>query len=332
MSFTAKLVHRQVIVITGATSGIGLATAYAAARQGARVVLVARNKAALAKVARVIEAEGGQALTVVADVSERRQLEAVSKAAIRAFGGYDTWVNNAGVGIFAKVEEIDEADHRRVFDVNYFGLVNGSLIAAAYFRRHGGTIVNLGSILSEVSFPLQGSYSATKAAIRSFTDALRLELAHDRAPVAVSLIKPAAIATPFAEHARNYMDHEPKLPPPLYAPEDVAAAILHAAEHGGRDYTVGGGGHLITALGAALPKLLDWGSARLGPAASKKPLPPQRSPAGNLFAAGRDGDVRADSPGFVLRAATPSAHPIPVALAATVALGGLLAAFLGRKR
>ena len=324
-------IGNQVMVITGATSGIGLATAYAAAEKGVRLVLVARNKAALNKVVQVIEGRGGQAVAVVADVAERKQLEAAAEAAIRTYGGYDTWVNNAGVGIFAGVEDIDDADHRRIFDVNYFGVVNGSLIAAAYFRRHGGTIVNLGSILSEVSFPLQGAYGATKAAIRSFTDALRMELDHDRAPVKVSLIKPAAIATPFARNARNYLDREPKLPPPLYAPEDVAHAILHAAEHGGRDYHVGGGGKMITVMGAALPRLLDWASARVGPAASMKRNGPERPVAGNLFHAGRDGDVRAPVAGPVLRAGNPGAARMPLLLAMAVLAAGAAATALGRR-
>ena len=332
MSVKLKRVADQVIVITGGTSGIGLATAYEAAARGARTVLVARNRAALDQVVGVIRARGGRAIGVVADVAERGELEAVARAAVQEFGGFDTWVNNAGVGIFGKLEEVSEADHRRLFDVNYWGLVNGSLIAVQQLRRTGGALINLGSVVSDVSFPMQGIYCASKAAIRGFTDSLRMELQHDDAPVSVTLIKPSAIATPFAEHARNYMDREPKLPPPLYAPEDVAVAILHAAEWGGRDVYVGGGGKLINLVGKNLPGAIDFGGSRLGPALSKKWGRPERAREGNLYKAGRDGDVRGEATSPVLRAGNLPAGRTPLFAGALLALAGTAAALLGGRR
>lgn len=326
-----KPIRDQVMVITGATSGIGLATAYAAAERGARVVLVARNRAALDQVATVIASKGGAALAVVADVADRAAVQAAADAAIDRFGGFDTWVNNAGVGVFGQLDEVPEADQRRLFDVNYWGVVHGSLVAAAQMRRTGGTIVNLGSILSDVSVPLQGPYCASKAAVRAFTDALRMELEHDRAPVTVTLIKPGAVATPFPEHARNYMDHEPKLPPPLYAPEDVATAILYAAEHGGRDHYVGGGGKLISMVGTTLPRVLDFGASRFGPAASKQARPPARPVAGNLFAPGRDGDVRGSTKSPVFRAGAPAPSRTPLLAGMLLVVAGTAAAMLGRR-
>ncbi len=330
-----KRLSEQTLVITGASSGIGLATAYEAAARGARTVLVARNRAALDRVAAVIRGKGGHALPVVADVAERDQLRAAADAAIREYGGFDTWVNNAAVGTFGTLAEVTEADHRRVFDVNYWGLVHGSLIAAGHLRAKkggdGGAIVNLGSVLSDVSFPLQGPYSATKAAVRAFTDALRIELEHERAPVCVTLIKPAAIATPFAQHARNYMDREPSLPPPVYAPEDVAAAILHAAEHGGRDLYVGGSGKAITLAGNTVPAALDWASARFGPAASKRLRAPTSPTEGNLYTPGRDGDVRGSTPYPVLRSGVPPSGVAPLLAGAALLVAGTAAALLGRK-
>ena len=318
-----KALNNQVIVITGATSGIGLATAYAAADRGARVVLAARNGAALDQVAAVIRGRGGVALPVVADVSDRAAVERVAAEALQAYGGFDTWVNNAGVGIFGTAEEVSEADHRRLFDVNYWGVVHGSLVAAAHLRERGGVLVNLGSILSDVSVPLQGPYCASKAAVRGFTDALRVELEHDRAPVSVVLVKPAAIATPFPQHARNYMDHEPRLPPPLYAPEDVAAAILHAAEHGGRDVYVGGAGRAITWLGNAAPRVLDAAGAMFGPAVSRRAGGPSRPVEGNLYGPGRDGDVRGETAAPPLRTLPPGSGGL-VAAGLVLAVAGAL--------
>ena len=223
-----KPLAEQVIVITGASSGIGLATAQAAAAKGAAVVLAARNKKALDVAANAFKEAGGRALAVQTDVSDRTQVQALADAAVAEFGGFDTWVNNAGVGIYGRLDVITEDEQKRLFDVNYWGTVHGSLVAAAHLRERGGALINLGSILSDVSVPMQGPYCASKAAVRGFTDALRIELAQAGAPVSVSLIKPGAIATPFPHHARNYMEREPTLPPPIYATEDAAAVILQA--------------------------------------------------------------------------------------------------------
>ena len=332
-SFTPKPLSEQVVVVTGASSGIGLATAYRAAGRGARVVLVARNKAALDAAAAAIRSDGGQALAVVADVADRKQVQAVADAAVRAFGGFDTWVNNAGIGMFGTVDEVTEGDHRRIFDVNYFGVVNGSLVATEHFRHKGGVIVNLGSVASDISLPLQTPYSATKAAIRAFTDGLRMELDHEGVPVRLSLVRPLAIDTPFAEHARNYLEREPRLPPPLFPPEKVADAILNAAEHGERDYYVGMGARVSTLFNKVAPQLIDKVAARFAPAASKRFSTPQRAAAGNLFAAGRGGDVHGDNSTTRLHnAPPPSGSRAPIMAAAAVALVGTALALLGGRK
>ena len=293
--------------------------------------LAARNKGALKSVVGRIQESGGQAATVVADVSVRADVEGIAAAALAAFGRIDTWVNNAGVGIFGRVEEVTEAEHRRLFDVNYFGTVHGSLVAVERLRERGGAIVNLGSILSEVSVPLQGPYCASKAAVRGFTDALRQELEHEGAPISVSLVKPAAIATPFAQHARNYMDREPTLPPPLYAPEDAATVILQAAEHGGRDLTVGGGARVILAAGQVMPGAVDWAASRFGPAVSKRKKAPTSPVAGNLFAPGRDGEIWGETPYPVMRAGNAAARRSPALAAVALMAAGAATAFLRRR-
>jgi short-subunit dehydrogenase len=331
LKYDLKPLPDQVIVITGASSGIGLATAYAAAERGARVVLASRNKAALDAAVATIEGKGGTALAVVADVSERSQLEALAAAAIAAYGGFDTWVNNAGVGIYGRLDVVPEAEQRRLFDVNYWGTVNGSLVAAAHLRERGGAIVNLGSILSDVSVPQQGPYCASKAAVRGFTDALRIELEHERAPVSVTLVKPGAIATPFPQHARNHMDREPTLPPPLYAPENAAAVVLHAAEHGGRDLYVGAGARAIVAMGRTVPGALDVASARVGTAAQKRYAPPD-NPGGNLFEPAADGEVwgQTSYPVFGAGARNAPSRGGPIAAATVLVLAGA-AMMLGRR-
>lgn len=253
-----KPIEEQVIVITGASSGIGLVTARMAAEQGAKVVIAARDRDALAHVADEIRAAGGTAVHCVADVADEQAMRQVAQTAIRSFGTIDTWVNNAGVSIYGRIEEITMEDHRRLFETNYWGVVIGSRIAAEHMRRNGGALINLGSIVSERAIPLQGPYSATKHAVKAFTDALRMELEADGVPISVTLIKPASIDTGYEEHAKNYMDAEPTLPQPIYAPELVAEAILHAAQTPVRDLFVGGGGKLFQWGERYAPRMTDY--------------------------------------------------------------------------
>ena len=298
MAVSLKPVREQVIVITGASSGIGLATAQAAAQAGAKVVLTARNDESLAKVAQKIESEGGTAIYCPADVASRAELQHVAGRAIERFGGFDTWVNNAGVSIWGHLEEVSEADSRRLFETNFWGAVNGSLIAARHLKQHGGALINIGSVASDVALPLQGMYSASKHALKGFTDALRIELEQANAPVAVTLIKPASIDTPFPQHARNYGDREPQLPAPVYSPEEVAKAVLYAAEHGPRDLYIGGGGRVATAIRAVAPGITDWASANIV-ADQEFRNEPAHDPAGSLFRTESSGDVHGTHPGHV---------------------------------
>jgi NAD(P)-dependent dehydrogenase (short-subunit alcohol dehydrogenase family) len=252
-----KRLRDQVIVITGASSGIGLATARIAAARGARVVLTSRNERDLRIAVEEIDARGGRATHVVADVALPEEMDRVANVAIREFGGFDTWVNNAGVSIYGKLIDVPMEDKKRLFDTNFWGVVNGCRTAVRYFAGRGGTIINIGSVVSDRAIPLQGMYSASKHAVRGYTDALRMELEHDRVPITVTLVKPASINTPFIDHARNYMAGAPTFPPPVYAPEVVARAILKCAERRIREITVGGGGRMITALGRLAPGTTD---------------------------------------------------------------------------
>jgi short-subunit dehydrogenase len=255
--FRPRKLSEQTIVITGASSGIGLATAQMAAQRGASIVLSSRNEAELQRVVSQINDAGGRATYAVADVANPEELDDVANEAVRAFGAIDTWINNAGISIYGKLTEVPMADKRRLFDVNFWGVVNGCRTAIHHMRERGGTIINIGSIVSDQAIPLQGIYSASKHAVRGYTDALRMELEHDKLPITVSLVKPAAIDTPFIEHARNDLEAAPSFPPPVYAPEVVARTILKCAERRVRDITVGGGGRMMALMGSVAPRMTD---------------------------------------------------------------------------
>jgi short-subunit dehydrogenase len=295
-----RKLSEQTIVITGASSGIGLSTARLAAQRGAKVVLSSRHEADLRRLTTEITSAGGRATFVVADVANADEVDGIATAALREFGSIDTWVNNAGVSIFGKLDEVPLEDKRRLFDVNFWGVVHGCRTAVRHMREHGGVLINIGSIVSDVAVPLQGIYSASKHAVMGYTDALRMELEHDKVPISVSLIKPAAIDTPYLEHARNYMDAAPSFPPPVYAPEIVAQTILHCAEKPRREVTVGGGGRVMTLLGAAAPRFLDKYMER-AMFTQQKDYEAQNRTMDSLYTPKRDGRETGPYDGYVMR-------------------------------
>ena len=229
MSRKHKPIEQQVMVITGASSGIGLATALAAAEHGAKLVLNARSDDALRHIAESIAELGGEAQYVTGDVADRELVDSIAIRAVSTYGRIDTWVNNAGVSIYGRITQATDADNRRLFDTNFWGVVYGSLAALPHLTASKGVLINVGSEVSEAVVGMQGMYSASKHAVKGFTDALRTELLHDDVPVTVTLIQPGATDTPFPQHARNYMDREPALPTPLDDPFHVAEKILEAA-------------------------------------------------------------------------------------------------------
>ncbi|MFL5578655.1 MAG: SDR family oxidoreductase, partial [Gemmatimonadaceae bacterium] len=271
MALRLKPLAEQVLVVTGASSGIGLVTARRAAHRGARVVLAARNEPALARAVDDIQASGGEAAYVVADVSVEHDVERIAEVALAEFGGFDSWVNNAGVAIYSTTLQVTAEDVRRLFEVDFLGVVHGSRIAAEHFRErfggaagagrggrgYAGAIVNVGSTASDRAIPLLGVYAAAKHAVKAFTDALRMDLEHEGAPVSVSLVKPACIDTPFYDNARNYLAFEAQPTPPVYAPEVAADAILACAERPRREVFVGGGAKALSAFGHHAPALTD---------------------------------------------------------------------------
>lgn len=263
MSIKLKKLTDQVIVITGASSGIGLATAEAAAEKGAKLVLAARSEHTLNDILNRLTSAGKEVIVVRCDVAERRQVEQVAEAAISHFGRIDTWINNAGQGLYGRLEEVTEADSRRLFDINFWGVVNGSLAALPHLKKNGGALINLGSEVSEAYVPLLGMYTATKHAVKGFTDVLRVEVEDlDKAPVSVTLIQPTAVDTPFPQHARNYQGQEPMLPSPMIEPQKVAEAILEAAVSPTREKRVGTMAKINTTMASLLPGMADRMAAK----------------------------------------------------------------------
>ncbi|NJC33411.1 short-subunit dehydrogenase [Sphingomonas jejuensis] len=325
MTLALKPLAQQSIVITGASSGIGLATARRAAEVGAKVLLVARNEEALKEAVHQIVVRGGRAAYLAVDVADDDAPARISERAVEAFGGFDTWVNNAAAATYARLTDMTIDEYRRLFDVGFFGTVTGSLEAARQLRDKGGAIINVGSVLSERAVPLQGGYSSMKHAVRGFTDALRMELEMDGAPISVTLIKPNGIDTPYPEHARNKMDEPARIPPIVYDPELVAKAICFAAENQKRELTVGGQGLLVSKLGNAMPRTIDRFMEAVFEPLQKTDKPPRPGMSDNLFEAREDGHVHGQAGGYVRKTSLAlEAQMRPWAAAALV--GGAAAA------
>ena len=236
MKLSLKPIEEQVMVITGASSGIGLATAQSAVRHGARVVLAARSEQTLDEIVTRLDTTGGEAMYCVCDVANRDDVERIGHVAVERVGRTDTWINDSGISIHSELAEVSEQDNRRLFDANFWGVVNGSLAALPHLKRQGGALINVGSEWSEAVVPLQDS---SRHAVKGFTDALRDKVAKvDDAPISITLIEPTAVDTPFPVHGRSDTRREPGRPPPMIDPEKVADAILHAASHPERDAAI----------------------------------------------------------------------------------------------
>ena len=309
MRLRLKPLSQQTLVVTGGSSGIGLAIARRDVKQGARVVLVARDENVLSTICHELTQVGGYADFVVADVGVREQVRHVVDTVVERYGGFDTWINDAGIGVYARLEELSDEDHHRLFQTNYWGVVYGSTEALRHLRDRGGALINIGSISSDVPAPILSAYTATKHAVKGFTNSLRLELMHDHASVSLTLIRPSGIHTPFGQHARNYLDKASQVPPPVYHPALVAEAVLYAAQHPIREITVGGSGWAMTWLTRLFPRLADHLFTRMYFRAAVSDAPP-REGGSALFEAGGQGDEMGDQRGHVRRMSLYTRHQI----------------------
>ena len=229
-----------VAVVTGASAGVGRATAIAFAKRGWAVGLIARGRKGLEGAQRDVEAAGGRALVLPADVADAATVDAAADRAAAAWGRIDVWVNNAMASIFAPVEKITPEEFRRVTEVTYLGQVHGTLAALRHMRpRNAGTIVQVGSALSYRSIPLQSAYCAAKFAVRGFTDSLRSELTHEGSRIRLTMVQLPAVDTPQFDWARSRLPRRLQPVPPIHDPEAVAETIVRAARDAPRELWVG---------------------------------------------------------------------------------------------
>jgi NAD(P)-dependent dehydrogenase (short-subunit alcohol dehydrogenase family) len=260
-----KPVGQQVVALMGASSGIGRETALRFARNGARVVVSARGEEGLDSLVEEIRREGGEAIAVPADTSEFEQVKAVADRAVEEYGRLDTWVHLAAVGLFATFEQTTPEEFERVIAVNLMGQVYGAMAALPHIKREGrGTLIHISSMGAKRSIPLQSAYCASKHGIDGFLEALRVELKHEGWPISVTQVMPATINTPFFDKARTKLGVKPVAPPPIYGPNIVADAILHAAENSARDLVVGGAARAVISTQTVSPRLLDAVLERVG--------------------------------------------------------------------
>ncbi len=259
-----KPVSEQVVVVMGASSGIGRATALRFAEQGAAVVVAARGEPGLKSLVAEIEAGGGRATAVVADVTDPAQVQAVADRAVAEYGRLDTWVHMAGVLLVAGFDDTTPDEFARVLQVNLLGQVHGAKAALPHLRRGGGAFISMSSMGSQRGIPLQTAYCSSKHGIDGFLEALRVELQRDGVPVSVTQIMPGTINTPLFDNARTKMGVKPVAPPPAYPARVVADAIVHAAQHPVRDLVVGGAAKTLITVEKFAPRLVDALLRRVG--------------------------------------------------------------------
>jgi NAD(P)-dependent dehydrogenase (short-subunit alcohol dehydrogenase family) len=253
-----KPVEEQVVVLMGASSGIGRETALRFAERGAKVVVSARGKEGLNSLVEEIRGKGGQATAVPAEVTEFEQVKAVADRAVEEYGTLDTWVHLAAVGLFATFDQTTPEEFKRVIDVNLMGQVYGAMAALPHLKREGrGALIHISSVEAKRSFPFHSAYGASKHGIDGFLEALRVELKHEGWPISVTQVMPGTINTPFFDKGRTKLGVKPMGIPPIYEPETVANLIVYAAENPARDLVSGGAAQMMILNQRLSPRLLD---------------------------------------------------------------------------
>jgi NAD(P)-dependent dehydrogenase (short-subunit alcohol dehydrogenase family) len=256
----------HVVVVTGASGGIGRATARAFGARGDKVALLARGEEGLDAARREVERAGGTALTIPTDVADHRAVEAAATRVEDELGPIDVWVNDAFTSVFAKFTDIEPEEYKRVTEVTYLGYVNGTRAALRRMQpRNRGTIVQVGSALAYRGIPLQTAYCGSKHAVQGFHEALRAELLHEKSGIRVTMVQMPAVNTPQFSWVLSRLPHQAQPVPPIYQPELAARAVVFAADHPKRrEYWVGGSTAATLAANAVAPGLLDRYLARTG--------------------------------------------------------------------
>jgi NAD(P)-dependent dehydrogenase (short-subunit alcohol dehydrogenase family) len=255
---TSKL-QPEVVVVTGASAGVGCATVRAFARQGACIGLLARGKAGLNGARRDVEQLGGKALVVPTDVADAEQVGAAATAVEKEFGPIDVWINDAMCSVFSPAKKMTPDDYKRVTDVTYLGVVYGTLAALKHMLpRNRGTILQVGSALAYRGIPLQSAYCGAKHAIQGFTESVRCELIHDQSDVKITMVQMPALNTPQFDWVKSRLPRKPQPVPPIYQPEVAADAICHAAHNYRREWFIGGPTVVAIQGNKLAPGFGDW--------------------------------------------------------------------------
>jgi short-subunit dehydrogenase len=279
-----RRLRESVVVITGASSGIGRATALEFAERGATLVLAARREQALQEAARDVGRRGGHAVVVPTDVTKEADVEALARTAIERFGRIDVWVNNAAVSLFGRLDEVPIEDFRRVIETNVFGYVHGTRAALGYMREQGsGTIIFVNSVVADAPQPYTSAYVMSKSAIRALAECLRMELSlDDAADIHACTVMPASIDTPLFQQSANYTGREVKALAPTYPAETVARAIVRLARRPKREVVVGAAGRMMMTRHALAPGHYEKSAARHVESGhfQERPAAPSR---GNLY-------------------------------------------------
>jgi NAD(P)-dependent dehydrogenase (short-subunit alcohol dehydrogenase family) len=259
-----KPLGEQVVVVTGASSGLGRAVARAAGERGATVVVAARNEQGLNAAVDEIQRRGAEALAVRTDVADREQNEQLVRTALARFGRIDTFVANAIVTVYAEVEQLEPDELRRVIDVNFFGVVYGYWAALPALKESRGTFLHVSSALAYRGIPLQAAYCSSKAAARTFLESARVEQQKHDTGVDVSLVLPGAINTPQFDRDRQKLGKQPQPIPPIYQPEPYADAVLRCAERPIRELPISWGAQKLLWGQKLSPRAGDWMLRRIG--------------------------------------------------------------------
>lgn len=289
MRIKLKPIREQVVVIFGASSGIGRQAALDFAKKGAKIVVAARSESGLFSLVEEIyrikrkRRNDAEAIFVVADAANFDEVKNVADKAVETFGRLDTWVHSAAAFLFAKFEDIEPHEFRRMVEVNLLGQVHGAMSALPHLREKGGALIHLTSVEAWRTVPFQAAYGATKHGIKGFLQALRVELRHDKVPVSVTEIQPAAINTPIYDKGRNKTPFKPRAVPPLYNPNVVSDAILYAAENPTRDIIAGGAGVGVMFFERLSPRLTDTITGLVGFVGQKSGVPKDENAPDALF-------------------------------------------------
>jgi NAD(P)-dependent dehydrogenase (short-subunit alcohol dehydrogenase family) len=290
-----KTIGEQVVVIAGASSGIGLACAKDFAARGAKVVIAARNERDIEREAQYIRNAGGDVIDVPCDVAVAEQVQELATRAATEFGRIDSWIHNAAVSMYGSFKQASLDDFRRIMEINFLGQVYGAKAALPYLEQTGGAFISIGSALSDRGVPLQGAYCASKHALKGWLDSLRVELKAEGSPVRIALVKPSSINTPLFKKAKTLMGVEPQPIPPVYDVQLAVDAIRFAAENDVRDVYVGGAGKFLSVAERISPALVDLHMQRNGFDAQKTDWPKSADGDNNLYdALTFDGGVQGD--------------------------------------